>query len=116
MAVVRDQGITMLVRFSSVKTDSIVMFGDVGVQLIRMLGGSGNIPGAIEAEDIPAAVARLKGELKRLSGGQPEPAAGGKDDETEHETPVALATRALPLIDLLNRAAAAKAAVMWERG
>lgn len=106
----------MLVRFSSVKTDSITMFGDVAVQLVRMLGGSGNIPGAMAAEDLPAAVGRLKGELARLSGGQAEPVAAGDDDDPNRERPVALATRALPLIDLLNRAAAAKAAVMWERG
>lgn len=108
----------MLVRFSSIKTESITMFGDIAVQLIRMLGGSGSIPGAIGAEDIPGAVKRLRHQLQTHTapddGGAD--AAGNEDDEDDREPRVALATRAGPLIDLLERASAANVGVMWGAG
>lgn len=108
----------MLVRFSSTETESITMFGDVAVQLIRMLGGSGSIPGAMSADDIPGAVQRLRHQLQ-LHAAAPAGganAAGNRDDEDDREPPVALTTRAGPLIDLLERAGAASVPVMWEVG
>ena len=106
----------MLVRFSSIKTESIIMFGDVAVQLIKVLGASGVIPGAIRAEDIPAAVRRLRQHLQTHTAPNPEPsnAVRDEDNESDREPPVALATRAAPLIDLLERSAAGDAPVMWE--
>ena len=46
----------MLVTFKSSATDSVTMFGEVATQLIRMMGGTGRIPGAFNAEDVPAAL------------------------------------------------------------
>jgi hypothetical protein len=111
----------MLVRFSSAKTESILLFGDVAKQLIGMLGASGAVPGAIGAEDIPAAVRRLRQELSATALGPNEesqkPATLDQemDDERAREPPVSLSNRAIPLIDILERAAAAKAPVMWEK-
>ena len=100
----------MLVRFSSIKTESITMFGDIAVQLIKMLGASGSIPGAIAAKDIPFALQNLQRQLQSQS----QPAASS-DVDKEKEPPIALATRAHPLIDLLKRAATADVPVMWEK-
>jgi Domain of unknown function (DUF1840) len=108
----------MLVRFSSTKTGSLTMFGDVAVQLIRLLGASGRIPGAIGPEDIPGAIQRLRQHLQSCTEAhaeRPETIEGQVDDK-DHEPQVALATRAAPLVGLLERAAAAKAPVMWEAG
>lgn len=106
----------MLVRFSSVKTEPITMFGDTAVQLIKMLGASGNVPGALTAEDIPAAIARLQQQLQihKAADAQPIKQADDDDEDRQREPPVALATRAMPLIDLLERAAAGNAPLMWE--
>lgn len=103
----------MLVRFKSVATGSITMFGDVAVQLIRMLGASGTIPGAISAGEIPQAAQRLREHLQTQESAAPTPNAKPASDEDE--VPVALSARAVPLLDLLARAAAANADVMWER-
>ena len=97
----------MLVRFDS-KAGQITMFGDVAVKLLRMMGQSGAIPGAILAADIPGAVQRL-----RQSVGM-EPASAGEQTPDEGETPVALSQRAFPLIELLERAAKSGADVIWE--
>jgi hypothetical protein len=108
----------MLIRFSSTKTESITMFGDVAAQLIAQLGAGHAVPGAIRAEDIPAAVRRLRAAVGTSATAPPDDArsAGARGDDRDAEPPVALATRAAPLIELLDRAAAAGVAVMWERG
>lgn len=110
----------MLVRFSSVKTESITMFGDNAIQLIRMLGASGTVPGAVSAEDLPAAMNSLRERLKTATtasmGASFDGAQTEEDEEgKEREPPVDLATRALPLLDLLQRAASAHVPVMWEK-
>jgi hypothetical protein len=104
----------VLVRFSSTATESITMFGDSARQLIKMLGASGAIPGAISGDDIPAAITRLRQALQtRVE----QPAAPAPTQDTDNEEPqVALATRAAPLLALLERAAVAKVPVMWEAG
>jgi len=106
----------MLVRFSSTQTEPIIMFGDIAVQLIKMLGASGKIPGAISAADIPATIQRLQQQLQIQAASQPEPSSrdNDEDEEQEREPPVALAMRAAPLIDLLERASAGNAPLMWE--
>ena len=96
----------MLVRFDS-KVGMLQMFGDVAKTLLRMMGQSGAVPGAILAKDIPAAVERLRQGV----GMAPKPA--GKADENG-ETPVNLSQRAFPLIELLERAAKSGADVIWE--
>lgn len=106
----------MLVRFSSVKTESITMFGDVAVQLIRLLGGSGAVPGAIAAEDIPAGIKRLRAGLASQKTVLAPPDRDSDDDEKEDKEPaIDLSTRAGPLLDILERASAADAPVMWEK-
>lgn len=105
----------MLVRFSSTQTEPLTMFGDVAVQLIKMMGASGSVPGAIAAEDIPAAVRRLRQQLQLQAATKPPVETQDEDeDDDEHEPPIELATRAVPLLDLLERASASDAAVMWE--
>ena len=100
----------MLVRFDS-KAGSITMFGDVAKKLLRLMGQTGALPGAILAQDIPAAVARLR---QGVSGEAPaQPARNAKDND-EGEPQVNLNQRAFPLIELLERAAKQNADVIWD--
>ena len=103
----------MLVRFSSTKTESITMFGDVAVQLIKMLGATGAVPGAIGADDIPTAVEQLRQQVRRRDSAATETVEDG--NEEDREPTIALGTRAGPLIDILERAGAAHVPVMWEK-
>jgi hypothetical protein len=108
----------MLVRFKSAATDSINMFGDSAQQLIKMLGGSGSIPGAITAADIPGALNRLRQQLQTQAAVAAPQTSNKDDDEDDKDKQpnVALSTRAQPLIDLLERAGKAGEPVMWEAG
>jgi len=101
----------MLIKFYS-KVGGFTMFGDVGVRLLKVMGQSGVLPGAIRAEDIPQAVARLKGVVAE-SGAEPSGADNGDEDEP---IPVTLRQRAFPLIELLERAAAEDCEVLWKEG
>ena len=51
---------SMLVTFRSKASADVVMFGDVAVRLIKLMGHSGVVPSAILAEDVGAALCQLK--------------------------------------------------------
>jgi hypothetical protein len=103
----------MLVRFSSVATDSVTMFDSVAVPLIKMLGATGAVPAGISAADLPGAIGSLRKALHQIDD---EPGRPARDEEREEDRqpPIALVTRAVPLLAMLEKAAAKKAAVMWE--
>lgn len=98
----------MLIRFDT-KSATITMFGDVGKQLLRLMGQSGSVPGAILAADIPAAVEKLKRGVS-AEGAQPKPDSGPDEGEPD----VSLKQRAHPLIELLERAGQRGDDVVWE--
>ena len=102
----------MLITFRTKAYADITMFGDVALNLIHLMGHSGSVPGAILAEDVPAALARLRA---GAAANPDAPAPGpGQDDDTD-EPPVTLSHRALPLIELLEAAARDGCNVMWDR-
>lgn len=101
----------MLVRFES-DVGNLTMFGDVAVKLLKMMGHSGTMPSAIRPEDIPGALARLRGALDGEPGHGAKAARAGEDDP---EPPVSLKQRAFPLIELLERAAKDECEVMWKQ-
>jgi hypothetical protein len=107
----------MLVTFRSRATEPITMFHDVAVELIKMMGASGRIPSALAAEEVAPAAQRLRAALQALPK-QPapkqKPAGKERDEEDDDEDVIALPTRAVPLLDLLDRAAAQNAEVLWD--
>ena len=104
----------MLVTFTTKAYADITMFGDVALGMLKMMGHSETVPGALLAEDVPAALDRLK---RAIAMGEATPARNesreAQDDDPD-EPPVSLAHRALPLIELLAAAAQQKADVMWK--
>jgi hypothetical protein len=101
----------MLVTFSCPAYADITMFGDVAVRLLKLMGHSGTVPGALLAEDVQAALERLEAAVeadKQL----PELEESGEGDDDEPA--VSLSHRALPLIELLKAAAKARCHVMWD--
>lgn len=96
----------MLVTFSCDAHANVLMFGDIAITLLKMMGHSGTVPSALLAEDVPAALNRLQAAIDALKPAKP---AGDADDQS-----VSLSKRALPLISLLTAAAREKADVMWQ--
>ncbi len=107
----------MLVTFKTNAYSDITMFGTAAVALLKMMGQSGNVPGAIMADDVPDALKELQQALEKLSNlpsGEEQQAAPPPASDDEDEEPViGLDKRAGPLLSLLEAATAAKENVMW---
>lgn len=101
----------MLVTFRTKAYADITMFGDVAKQLLKLMGHSGTVPSAIAAEDVPAALERLRKAVAELP---PQEKKTARDDDRSGEPPrVGLAQRAFPLLQLLEAAAADNCPVSW---
>ena len=111
----------MLITFRSPAAGSIIMFGDVAKRLLVMMGQSGVSPGALLAADVPAALERLKRAVeaektaaKKVEGEKPaRPMQEEEGADREKGPPISIVTRAVPLIQFLEEAVAAKADVTW---
>jgi hypothetical protein len=106
----------MLVTFSCKAYPNTTYFGDVAQILLKMMGKSGNVPGALLAEDVPQALGKLQSAIEKLKA-EPSLKISSQEDERDDwkDKPVSLAHRALPLIELLTAAAKARCDVMWDQ-
>lgn len=102
----------MLVTFSSPAYADITMFGDIAIHLLKLMGHSGTVPGALAAEDIPAALEHLQAAIK-ADGRSPEGEKAA--DEEDGEPNVSISQRAWPLLELLRSAAKANSYVIWDK-
>lgn len=101
----------MLIKFKSEQSGDFVMMSDVALPLLKMMGASGKSEGAVSAEQLRNALAKLENAL------QQEPAQDQQqddEDQEEAEAKVSLATRASPLLAMLRKAAAEDGYVMWQ--
>ncbi len=108
----------MIVKFST-RAGALTMHGDAAITLLRAMGHSGTVPGAILAADLPAALAQLRRTLEAQAAAPPPappPPDGDDEDEQEREPPVSLRKRAVPLLDMIETAIARDSDLMWERG
>lgn len=107
----------MILRFST-RAGALTMHGDAAVALLKAMGHSGTVPGAILAADLPAALAGLRQTLAAQAAAPPAvPAGDGEDEEQqEREPPVSLRMRAVPLLEMIETAIARDSDLMWERG
>ena len=104
----------MLVTFNAPGHGRVTLFGEVAVQLLRMMGHSGNVPGALPGPDVQGALKRLQHAVASAPDAPPAPASG--DDDEDEEPPVSIRHRALPLIELMQAAASDGKQLMWDRG
>ncbi|MCC7122463.1 MAG: DUF1840 domain-containing protein [Gammaproteobacteria bacterium] len=102
----------MLVRFHSPADADIIMFGAVAKELLTLMGFSGRIPSAVQAEDLPAVRTKL---LAGLASAPPPPVEDDSEEGRERARNfVPLKTRAQPLIRMIDAAIRKDAHVMWE--
>lgn len=116
----------MLVRFHGKASGSVLMFGDIATELLRRMGMSGMVPGAVLARDVPDALRRLRQAVDSSEGdhipqtarpknGRQEEENDEDDEKDASDVPgVNLRTRAYPLVKLLEAAAAEECDVIWE--
>jgi len=93
------------------------MFERDAVELLKLMGATGRVPGGLEAADVPAARARLESAIAKLKAearADDQDGASEEDQDQDREPPVTIAARAVPLLNLLERVAAANAELVWE--
>ena len=89
------------------------MFGAVAKELLALMGFSGRIPSAVQAEDLPAVRERL---LAGLATAPPPPAEEDSEEGRERARQfVPLKTRAQPLLKMIDAAIRKDSHVMWEQ-
>jgi len=96
----------MPVTFRTPAHGNLIYTDAVARDLLKLMGRTGNVPGAIEAPDVTDALERLRDALAAREADSDEGGGG--------ERPIALATRAHPLIELLERARDEQEYVAWE--
>jgi hypothetical protein len=112
----------MIYRLRSPATEDLLMLGPVGDELLRLIGREPAAQGIIEPAAMAAAIAALMQAVERSESGAATPkevagdaAADAVDAaDAEDATPaVGLRQRVWPLVEMLRRAQAAGAAVVW---
>ena len=106
----------MLITFQTKAWSHVTLFGDVAQTLLKLMGHSGTVPGAVLADDVAAALERLQQALAAAEPAAKPPARAPQEEEDDAAPPIGLRLRAYPLIQLLSAAAQQHCDVMWEAG
>lgn len=104
----------MLIRFTSDVAGPFIMLGDNALPLLRLMGMSGSEQGAVSGEDLRQALQRLQTGLQRTADVADGPTPTGEEHEQDEAVPVSLLRRALPLLEMLQRAVRDDGYVMWQ--
>jgi Domain of unknown function (DUF1840) len=98
----------MIYKFKSQATGDLIMLGPQGDQVLRLMGREPAVRGIIEPPAMAAALAALQAAVQAE-------AAAAADDDTDPDQPraVGLRQRVWPMVDMLRRAQAEGAAVVW---
>ncbi len=98
----------MLITFSCKAHASVTMFGEIGLQFIKMLlGHSGTIPGAIDASEVPDALNNLRTAIEAEKSQPVEQNDVVDDNDSEEdvvEAPVNLGVELSLWVELLKAA------------
>ncbi len=103
----------MLITFRCKSHANITMFGDIALNLIKMMGHSGSVPGAIATQDLPEALAKLTASLTKSAEMEQNSSQETNDDE-QSEPVISVGHRAMPLVELLKSAIDEQCDVMWD--
>ncbi len=104
----------MLITFRCRSHSNVTMFGDIALDMLKMMGHSGTVPGSISAQDVPDALSRLTSALSAKNAAEESPPTDVDEEEEQAEPAVSLGRRAFPLIELLKSAIKEECEVMWD--
>ncbi|MBE3874193.1 DUF1840 domain-containing protein [Vibrio parahaemolyticus] len=102
----------MLITFRCRSYANVTMFGDIALEMIKMMGHSGTVPGSISAQDVPDALSKLTSALSAKNAAEENLPTDVDEEQAEPE--VSLGRRAFPLIELLKSAIKEECEVMWD--
>jgi hypothetical protein len=100
----------MIYKFKSPAAGDLIMLGPQGDQMLRVLGREPAAQGVIEPADMPAALQALQAAIAAAEA----PAADADGADREGQAPaVGLRQRLWPMVEMLRRAQAADARIVW---
>ena len=103
----------MIYRFKSTADGDLIMMGPAGDAVLRLLGREPATKGIIEASALAASIATLETAVaddeaaRKAAGAEGAAAAAGGGDK------VSLRQRAWPLLEMMRRARAENADIVW---
>jgi hypothetical protein len=102
----------MPITFTTKSYANITMLNDTGGVMLELMDFGRLIPGAIASIDVPQALKNLQKNLanKNEQLGQEQE---DEDEDEDQQSPIALITRAMPLLELLKSAADNDNNVSW---
>ncbi|MCE1192427.1 MAG: DUF1840 domain-containing protein [Acidovorax sp.] len=106
----------MLYKFKSRAAADLIMLEPQGRQVVTLMGKTPGASGIVTVAQIPAAIAALEAAVAEEEARLKAQAAEDGDDEDAAEAgkdAVRLRQRVVPLIDMLQRSAAAGVDVVW---
>lgn len=115
----------MLITFKSRASSDVMMFGNIALELLEIMGKGREIKGIIIVDDLPDAIARLQKAADdsratvRAHQAEVDAHIATLDDEqaiADAKSVVHLCQRAVPLIDLLKFSLEKDVPVTWAQG
>lgn len=100
----------MPIIFRTPTSQRVIMLDQHAEMILKTIHTSGNVPGALYPEAIPAAIEALEARIKLESLNDEESA------QTEDSDAVDMQTRSLPLIELMQSAVEKNETLMWDKG
>ena len=96
---------------------NIIMFDEIAIELIKMMGKNPTLPGALLTKDMGLALRTLQKSLQINSNSRADlcetNSLRAKDDDLIQ---VSLEMRAKPLIEIMEKAIAAECDIIWRHG
>jgi hypothetical protein len=100
----------MPITFTTKSYANITMLNDTGVAMLELMDFGRLIPGAIAAIDVSQALKNLQ---TNLANKNEQIDQEQEDEDEDQQPPIALTTRAMPLLELLKSAADNDNNVSW---
>jgi len=105
----------MIVTFKSKASGDLIYFKDAALKLLKLMGRDEKVPSALYAEDVAAALQQLQQGLAEIA--EQEKAKAQQQEEqasSDSKKYISLNTRAIPLLEMLQKAQKKQCPVSWE--
>ncbi|MEJ8814364.1 DUF1840 domain-containing protein [Variovorax ureilyticus] len=101
--------------FKSKATGDLIMMGPIGDEVLRVIGKEPAVQGIIEPATMPGAISAIE---RAIAGEESQPAptqsdSAGEGTDLSSEERVSLRQRAWPLVEMMKRAYAENASIVW---
>lgn len=108
----------MIVTFKSKASGDLIYFKDVAIKLLQLMGRDDKVPSALYAEDVGAALAQLQQGLAAITEAERQKAEQADSVQADNaqgaKEQVSLKVRAMPLLEMLQKALKKQSPVLWE--